>query len=152
MHKSHHSFERRGFRDALFLLSAISMSVGACAGLADDVIGQWKRTSYTSVFQGQQMDSHAALVQARPCVANIYYEVNADKTFRLNTSTSGCDEKYIKAQERLHSKEKWKLDGNTIMISSTNFAVGQSYTVTVKGNQMTWIGTEGQGTVVYQRK
>jgi hypothetical protein len=84
--------------------------------------------------------------------ANIYYEVNADKTFRLNTSTSGCDEPYKKAQDRLHAKEKWKLEGNTLMISSTDFSVGQRYTVTVRGNLMTWVGTEGQGTLVYQRK
>ena len=147
-----HLFKPSCVRNVLLFLSVIVLSRGACAGLAEDVIGHWKRVSHTSVFQGQQLDSQAALLQARPCVANIYYEVNADKSFRLNTSTSGCEEQYKKTQERLHAKEKWKLDGNTLMISSSNFAVGQSYTVTLKGNQMTWVGTDGQGTLVYQRK
>jgi hypothetical protein len=145
-------FEPGRLRNVFLFSSAIVLSGGASAGLAEDVIGHWKRISHTSVYQGQEMDSQAALVQVRPCVANIFCEVNADKTFRLNTSASGCDEPYKKTQERLHAKEQWKLEGNTIMISSTNFAVGQSYKVTVKGNQMTWVGTEGQGTLVYRRK
>jgi hypothetical protein len=29
--------------------------------------------------------------------------------------------------------------------------VGQTYTVTVSGNRMTWVGTDGQGTLVFQR-
>ncbi len=146
------TYESGRLRRALLLAGALSLSGGASAGLAEDVVGHWKLVSHTSVYQGQQMDSQAALLSVRPCVANIFYEVNTDKTFRLNTSASGCDESYKKAQNRLHSKEMWKLEGNTLMVSSTNFAVGQSYKVTVKGNQMTWVGTEGQGTLVYQRK
>ena len=70
----------------------------------------------------------------------------------MNASASSCDERYKKVQQGLYAKAMWKLDGTQITTSSTNFAVGQTYTVTVKGNRMTWIGTDGQGTLVYQKK
>jgi hypothetical protein len=133
-------------------LTALCLSSAAFAGLQEEVVGQWKLVSHTSTFEGQEFDSQAALLQQRPCAADIVYEVNADQSFRLNASASSCDERYKKNQQRLYAETKWKLDGNQITTSSTNFAVGQTYTVTVKGNRMTWVGTEGQGTLVYQKK
>ena len=118
---------------------------------AQNPVGKWKMVSHTSEYEGQKMDSHAALLTQRPCAAKIVYEVNADGTFRLNAAASGCDEKYINIQQKLYSKTKWKLEGNKIMTSATNFEVGQSYIVAFSGNQMVWTGTEGQGVIVYQK-
>jgi len=152
MQSSHPPQGNRAFAKLLILLSVLCLSSAAFAGLPEEVVGQWKLVSHTSTFQGQEFDSHAALLQQRPCAADIVYEVNADKSFRLNASASSCDERYKKVQQGLYAKTMWKLDGNQITTSSTNFAVGQTYTITVKGNRMTWIGTDGQGTLVYQKK
>ena len=132
-------------------VAALGFSSPGWAGPAEDVIGRWKLVSHMVSAGGQSFDSHAALLQQRPCAAAIVYEVNADKSFRLNASASSCDEKYKKAQERLYAETKWRLEGNRITTSSTNFAVGQTYTVEVAGNRMTWVGTEGQGTMVFQK-
>ena len=102
-------------------------------------------------MSGSTFDSHAALLQQRPCAAKVRYNVNADGSYRLDASASDCDEKYKSIQQKLYSKTKWKLEGNKIMIADTNFAVGQTYSVTVSGNRMTWVGTDGQGTLVFQR-
>lgn len=118
---------------------------------AQNPVGKWKMVSHISEYEGQKMDSHAALLTQRPCAAKIVYEVNADGTYRLNAAESGCDKKYRNIQEKLYSKTKWKLEGNKIMTSASNFAVGQTYTVTFSGNQMVWTGTEGQGVITYQR-
>ncbi len=123
----------------------------AVAGPSEDVVGRWKLTSHTVVFGGQSFDSHAALLQQRPCAAAIIYDVRADKSFRLDASASACDEKYKTVQEKLYSKTKWKVEGNRITTSSTNFSVGQTYTVAFAGNLMTWAGTDGQGTMVFQK-
>lgn len=118
---------------------------------AQNPVGKWKVISHTIVFEGKKMDTHAALLKQRPCASLIVYEINADKTYRLNASASGCDEKYRNIQEKLWSKTKWKLEGNVFTTSATNFAVGQSYTVVFAGNKMTMTGTDGQGVTVYQR-
>ncbi|WP_421881029.1 hypothetical protein [Methylibium sp.] len=88
----------------------------------------------------------------RPCAAQIVYEVHADSTYRLNASGSSCDEKYKSTQQKLYAKTRWKLEGDKFTTSATNFAVGQSYTVSVSGNRMTWVGTEGQGTLILQKQ
>ncbi len=129
----------------------IVLMLAGLQGNAQSPVGQWKIISETVDFGGQKLDMHAALLQRWPCADKIVYDINADTTFRLNASNSGCDEQYKKVQERLYSNSKWKMEGNQIMISATNFAVGQSYTVTFSGNQMTWTGTEGQGVTVYQK-
>ena len=55
-------------------------------------------------------------------------------------------------QEKLYSKTQWRVLGNIITTSvMKDFAVGQSYTYTLSGNKMTWVGTEGQGTIIYQK-
>jgi Lipocalin-like domain len=123
----------------------------AWAGPSDAVIGTWKVVSHTIVFEGKPMDWHAALLKQRPCAADIVYEIHTDGRYRLNASASRCDEAYKKIQEKLYAKTQWRLEGNRITTSATNFAVGQTYTVTTSGNRMTWVGTEGQGTLVFQK-
>jgi Lipocalin-like domain len=118
---------------------------------AQSPVGKWKMISHVSSYEGQTFDSHAALLSQRPCASKIVYEVNADATYRLNASESGCDEKYVNIQQRLYSKTKWKVEGRQITISATNFAVGQTYTLSFSGNKMIWVGTEGQGTITYQK-
>jgi hypothetical protein len=118
---------------------------------AQSPVGKWKIISHISSFGGETFDSQEALLQQRPCAANIIYEVNEDKSYRLNAASSGCDEKYKTIQEKLYSKTKWKLEGGIISISATGFAVSQSYKVSFSGNRMIWNGTEGQGTIVYQK-
>lgn len=115
------------------------------------VVGRWKKISHISEFQGQKMDSHAALLTQRPCADKVVYAINADGTFRLEAQNSGCDEQYIKIQEKLYSKTQWKVDGNKISTSATNFKVSQDYIFTVEGKTMTWKGTNGQGVIVYQK-
>lgn len=132
-------------------LIGAACSMAAANPTAAGVVGQWQLVSHTNVLDGQTFDSHAALLQQRPCAAQIRYHVNADGSFRLNASASSCDEKYKKIQERLYAKTMWKLEGNRLTTSATNFAVGQTYTVSLSGNRMTWVGTEGQGTLVYQK-
>jgi hypothetical protein len=139
-----------------FLLAVAAASVSPCAtalaqDLAKSVVGSWRLVSHTVTAAGATFDSHAALLQQRPCAAKIRYNVGADGTYRLDASTSDCDEKYKSAQQKLYAKTKWKLDGNKITTSATNFAVGQTYTASVSGNRMTWVGTEGQGTLVFER-
>lgn len=114
-------------------------------------MGSWTLVSNTTVVDGSRFDIHAALLQQRPCAAKIRYHVGADGSYRLDASASGCDENYKRIQEKLYAKTKWRVDGNKLMTSSSNFAVGQTYTVSVSGNRMTWVGTEGQGTMVFQR-
>lgn len=113
------------------------------------VVGQWKRIAHVSTYEGQTMDTHAAVLTLHPCAAKILHEVNADGSFRLNARDAGCDPKYAQAQERLYAKTRWKLEGNTFTTSATNFAVGQRYTVVVSGNRMTWTGLDGQGTITF---
>lgn len=138
---------------ALFTLLALQTPLPASANPdAAAVIGTWKVLSHTVVFEGQKMDMHAALLQQRPCAAQIVYEVHADSTYRLNASGSRCDEKYKSTQQKLYAKTRWKLEGDKFTTSATNFAVGQSYTVSVSGNRMTWVGTEGQGTLILQKQ
>ncbi len=120
--------------------------------LAQNPVGNWKVLSHTSSFEGQTFDSHKALLQQRPCAGKIFYQINADATYRLNATSSGCDDKYVKIQEKLYSKTMWRVSNGKITISTLkDFSVGQTYTITVSGNKMTWVGTEGQGTIVYQK-
>jgi len=129
----------------------VCASCVALAGPADDVVGRWKLISHTVNAAGQFFDSQAALLQQRPCAAAIIYAIDADQSFRLDASASACDEKYKKTQERLYAKTKWRMAGDRITTSSTDFAVGQTYTVTLAGQRMTWVGTEGQGTMVFEK-
>lgn len=119
---------------------------------AQSPVGKWRKVSHTVVFAGEKMDTHAALLSQRPCAAKIVYAINADATYRLDASASGCDEKYRNIQEKLWSKTLWKMEGNRITTSTQkDFSVGQTYTVSFSGNKMTWTGTDGQGVIVYQK-
>ncbi len=136
---------------------ALCLLLALCHGLAPaqdqaPVVGRWKRLSSTIEHQGQKVDMHAALVQQRPCAAKIRYVITADGKYQLDASQSGCDEKYRGIQERLHSKMRWKVEGQRITLSTTDFAVGQTYLFSISGDKMTWTGTEGQGVSVYQRE
>jgi hypothetical protein len=115
------------------------------------VVGNWAKVSHVSDYGGTKIDSQAALLQSRPCAAKVVWRVNADSTFRLDASQSGCDEKYVDIQQKLYAKTRWKLEGDLFTVSATNFAVGQSYRVALSGDRMTWTGTEGQGVIVYRR-
>ena len=118
---------------------------------AQTPVGKWKKISHVSSYAGESFDSHKGLLTQRPCAANIIWEINADKTFRLNAAGAGCDKQYTTIQEKLWAKTKWKMEGKTFTTSATNFAVGQSYTVVFSGNKMIMTGTEGQGVITYQR-
>ena len=118
---------------------------------AQSPVGRWKLLSHTVEMGGKTVDTRAALLQQRPCAAKIVYEINADATFRLNAAASGCDQQYIDVQQKIYSKTQWKMEGSLLTTSSTNFAVGQTYKVSFSGDKMTWVGTEGQGTLVYQK-
>jgi Lipocalin-like domain len=126
--------------------------IAAQAVVAQYPVGKWKMVSHISVYEGQKFDSHAALLTQRPCAAKIFYEITANNTYRLNAANSGCDEKYKNIQEKLYSKTMWRVQNGKITISTQkDFSVGQTYTITISGNKMTWVGTEGQGTIVYQK-
>ena len=133
------------------ILLIIALFVGSNI-FAQSPIGKWKMISHVSFYEGQTFDSHKALLTQRPCAAKIVYEFNADATYRLNASTSGCNEKYKKIQEKLYSETKWKVQGNKITTSTLNdFSVGQTYIISFFGNKMIWKGTDGQGTIVYEK-
>ena len=133
------------------ILLIIALFVGSNI-FAQSPIGKWKMISHVSSYEGQTFDSHKALLTQRPGAAKIIYEINADATYRLNASNSGCDEKYKKIQEKLYSETKWKVQGNKITTSTlSDFSVGQTYSISFSGNKMIWKGTDGQGTIVYEK-
>jgi Lipocalin-like domain len=133
-----------------FLLLLITI---ATAAFSQNPVGKWKKISHVSTYEGETFDSHKALLTQRPCAAKIVWEINEDKTFRLNAANSGCDEKYKKIQEKLYSQTNWRVQGNKITISTLkDFAVGQTYSITISGNKMIWVGTDGQGTITYQKQ
>lgn len=135
-----------------FLFLLLLAVAGTLTAPAQSPVGRWKKISDVSVFQGQKMDSHAALLTQRPCAAKVVYEVNADGTFRLNAADSGCDESYKTIQQKLYSKNKWRVQAGKITLSTLpDFSVGQTYTLTFSGNTMIWTGTEGQGVITYRR-
>ncbi len=119
---------------------------------AQSLVGKWQVVSHVSEYEGEKFDSHAALLQMRPCAAKVYYEINADATYRLRAKESGCDERYVKIQEKLYSQTNWQVKGDKIMISTQkDFSVGQTYTFKIVGNTMIWTGTDGQGVITYKR-
>lgn len=141
--------QKYNMKKIVFVLAAIISTI-ICN--SQSPVGKWKKLSHVSTYDGQTFDSHKALLTQRPCAAKIVWEVNADKTFRLNAATSGCDEKYQNIQQKLYSKTNWRVTGNKITISTEkDFAVGQTYTISYSGNKMIWVGTDGQGTITYQK-
>jgi hypothetical protein len=132
----------------LILLLAIFTIAGSV--WAQSPVGNWWVISHTSSYGGQPFDSHKALLSQRPCAAKIVYRLTADGNYRLDASTSGCDESYVNIQQKLYSKTKWKLEGNKILTSATNFVVSQMYTISFKGDKMSW--TSEQGDVITFQK
>jgi hypothetical protein len=130
----------------VFVLTLLSLTT-----FSQSPVGKWKIISHTIVFEGKKIDMHAALLQQRPCAAKVIWEINADKTFRLDASQSGCDESYKNIQQKMYAKTKWRLEGNKFTTSATDFAIGQSYTVVFSGNKMIMTGIDGQGTITYQK-
>ncbi len=115
-------------------------------------VGKWKVVSHISEYEGQKFDSQAALLKQRPCAGKVFYEIKADNSYRLNAANSGCDEGYKKIQEKLYSKTMWRvLNGKITISTQKDFSVGQTYSITVSGNKMIWVGTDGQGTITYQK-
>lgn len=137
---------------ALAALLGLGAAAQALANPASDVVGAWQLVSHTVVLDGKAVDTHAALLQQRPCATKIRHVIHADGNYRLDASASDCDEKYKNIQQKLHAKTKWRLQGNKFTTSATNFAVGQTYALTLSGGRMTWVGTEGQGTLVFQKR
>jgi hypothetical protein len=120
--------------------------------LSQNLVGKWKVISHVSEFQGEKFDSHQALLTQRPCAAKIIYVIYTDGTFRLDASQSQCDEKFTKIQEKIYSESVWTVSGNMITIGNKNApSVGQKYTFTITGNKMVWTGTDGQGSITYQK-
>ncbi|MBK8624321.1 MAG: lipocalin family protein [Saprospiraceae bacterium] len=131
----------------LFILLSFSVT-----SLAQNAVGRWKVLSEINEYQGEKFDSHIALLSQRPCATAIQYVINIDGTYRLDASQSGCDDKYKKIQEKLYSESVWTISGNIITIGHKKApSVGQKYAFTITGNKMVWIGTEGQGTITYQK-
>ena len=109
----------------LCITAMVLLITGIC--FAQSPVGRWKKTVHTSEFNGQRFDSHKALLTQRPCAAKIAWDIRADGAFRLDAASSGCDESYRNIQEKLYSKTKWKLEGDRILISATNFSISQVY-------------------------
>ena len=134
---------------SLFLFYFLSIS---CCLVAQSPLGKWKVVSEINEWQGEKFDSHKALITQRPCAASINYVIHSDGTYRLDASKSGCDEKYIKLQEKLYSESVWTVSGDLITIGHKKApSVGQKYKFSINGNRMVWKGTEGQGTITYQK-
>jgi hypothetical protein len=129
----------------LFLILSVTL-------LAQNPVGKWKMISHISEYEGEKFDSHKALLQSRPCVAQIIYEINTDGTYRLNAEKSNCDQKYLKMQQSLYSEQVWTIKGKKITIGHRKAPnVGQTYVFSIKDNTMIWEGTEGQGRITYQK-
>ncbi|RYY68858.1 MAG: hypothetical protein EOO13_11140 [Chitinophagaceae bacterium] len=117
---------------------------------AQSPVGKWKKISHVSSYEGQTFDSHKALLQSRPCAAKVIWEINEDGTFRQNLEASGCDESYKKIQTKMYSQSVWKLAGNKLFIGGKE-GIGQNYTISISGNKLVMTGTDGQGTITYQK-
>lgn len=132
------------------LLLLLTLATSTLIANAQSPIGKWKKISHVSTFEGQTFDSHQALLELRPCAANIVWEINADGTFRQNLAGSGCDEKYKNIQTKMYSKSLWKLTGRTLFIGGKE-GLGNTYTISFSGNKMILTGTEEQGIITYTK-
>ena len=116
---------------------------------AQSPVGNWKKVSHMATYEGKTFDSHAALLSQRPCAAKIIYKLTEDGNYRLDASSSGCDESYTNIQQKLYSKTKWKLDGNKIFIGGKE-GIGNTYAITFSGNKMIWKSEYGD-VITYQK-
>ncbi len=114
---------------------------------AQTVEGKWKCIASYSSFDNKQTNMEDALHQSRPCTKNTIYEFQADG--KIKRIYSGCDEIYVATQDKLWKKQQWKLEGENIKTSVTNFMVFKKYTLTFSGNKMTW--TNKEETIIYEK-
>lgn len=133
------------------LISGCLLLVSGITLPAQNALGKWKLISETTIFDGKAIDMHKSLVQGKPRVDNIIYEFTEDGNARLIASNSGCDAEYIRIQEKLWSKMKWKVLGDTIKTSTTNFAIANNYILSFKSSTMIWNDEYG-GTMIYQKQ
>jgi hypothetical protein len=89
----------------------------------------------------------AALHQSRPCTKNTVFDFQSNG--KIVRNYSACDAKYIETQNKFWKDQKWKLDGNNLKTSVTDFSLFNEYTITFSGNKMTW--TNKDETIVYQK-
>jgi hypothetical protein len=132
------------------LIFALLVAAVSEAAQAQDPVGNWRVISHIGSYGGETFDSHKALLTQRPCAAKIVYRITADGNYRLDASASGCDASYTDIQQRLYAKTKWKLEGEYLLTSATNFAVSQRYQVRFSGDEMSWKHDSGD-VIVYQR-
>lgn len=118
---------------------------------AQNPVGNWKKISHVGKFQGTTFDSHKALLSQRPCASKIVYRITADKNYRLDASTSGCDESYKDIQQRLWSKTKWRLQGNKFSTGTADFAVSNDYTISFSGDKMIWKALDSDDVITFVR-
>ena len=114
---------------------------------AQNIVGKWKCIATYSSFDNKKTNMQAALHQSRPCTKNtvFYFQSNG----KIVRNYSACDAKYIETQNKFWKDQKWKLDGNNLKTSVTDFSLFNEYTITFSGNKMTW--TNKDETIVYQK-
>jgi hypothetical protein len=120
--------------------------------LGQSPIGNWKIISHISEHKGEKFDSHSELAKAKPCINSIVYEIKNDNSIILKTNTCNCEQSYKSIQQKLWSNTKWRIEGNKISTSNSNFAASNTYIISYTGNKMIWKGLEGQGTITYQKQ
>lgn len=128
---------------------AIPLLFITLTGLAQSPVGSWKMVSHMATYDGKTFDSHAALLTQRPCAAKIVYRITVDGNYRLDASSSGCDEKYVNIQQRLYAKNIWKIDGDKLFVGGKE-GIGNTYSVTYAGNKMIWKSEYGD-VITYQK-
>lgn len=122
---------------------------GAFTTYGQSPVGNWKMLSHMATYEGKAFDSHAALLSQRPCASKIVYRITSDGNYRLDASASGCDASYVSIQQRLYSKNVWKIDGSKIFIGGKE-GIGHTYTLTFSGNKMIWKSEYGE-VITYQK-
>lgn len=114
---------------------------------AQNIVGKWKCIATYSSFDNKKTNMQAALHQLRPCTKNTVFDFQSNG--KIVRNYSACDAKYIETQNKFWKDQKWKLDGNNLKTSVTNFSIYNEYTVTFEDNKMTW--TNKDETIVYQK-
>ena len=114
---------------------------------AQNIVGKWKCIATYSSFDNKKTNMQAALHQSRPCTKNTVFDFQSNG--KIVRNYSACDAKYIETQNKFWKDQKWKLDGNNLKTSVTDFSLFNEYTITFSGNKMTW--TNKDETIVYQK-
>ena len=114
---------------------------------AQNMVGKWKCIATYSSFDNKKTNMQAALHQSRPCTKNTVFDFQSNG--KIVRNYSACDAKYIETQNKFWKDQKWKLNGNNLKTSVTDFSLFNEYTITFSGNKMTW--TNKDETIVYQK-